>query len=161
MRIILGTLLVVPQFFAVIITGKWWCGPVLHQKMVRLKLNWSGYDKEPTMQLFNRLNSWENFWVTLRSICFEACVIYSSVIIGTFVSGDKLFLEDSSRKSLLTAANFLFSSMLPFEKTNLLSTFIDVSQLQPGSIEQLNEHCQLHLPKSMTVYFHYNRHYCC
>ena len=64
------------------------------------KRNSSNLDRAPKM-----LNSWDSILVTLLSTFSETCVMYSSVIPGTDVFRDWLFLRCSC-VSLETAANF-------------------------------------------------------
>ena len=70
-----------------------------------LKRNSSNLDRAPKMRDFVRLNSWDSFLVTLPLISSETCVMYSSVIPGTTVICDWLFLVCSC-VSLETTANF-------------------------------------------------------
>ena len=68
------------------------------------------------------LNSWDSFLVTLPSISSETFVIYSSLILGTDVFRDWLFLGCSSCVSLVTTANFrLFLNVAIFEGKMLRS----------------------------------------
>ena len=70
------------------------------------KRNSSNLYRAPKMRDTVLLNSWESFSVTLPSISSKTCVIYSSLILGTYVSRDWPFLGFSSCISLVTAANF-------------------------------------------------------
>ena len=70
--------------------------------------NSSSFDRAPKIRDSVLLNSFESFLVTLPSISSETCVIYSSLILGTDVFRDWLFLGCSSCVSLVTAANFRF-----------------------------------------------------
>ena len=67
--------------------------------------NSSDLDRAPKMQNSLLQNSWDSFLVSLPSIFSETCVIYSSVIPGTDVFRDWLFLGCSC-VSHETAANF-------------------------------------------------------
>ena len=52
------------------------------------------------------MNSWDSFLMTLPSISSKTCVLYSSLILGTDVFRDWLFLGCSYCVSLVTAARF-------------------------------------------------------
>ena len=65
----------------------------------------SNLDRAPRMRHSVLLKSWDNFLVTLLSISWETCVMYSLVIPGTDVFCDWLFLKYCC-VSLDTAANF-------------------------------------------------------
>ena len=81
--------------------------------------NSSNLDRASEMRDSIRLNSWDSFLVILPSISSETCVIYSSLILGTGVFGDRPFLGCSSCVSLVTAANFrLFLNVGMFEGKN-------------------------------------------
>ena len=68
--------------------------------------NSSNLDRAPKMRDSVLLSSWDSFSVTLFSISFETCVIYSSLILGMDVFRDWPFLGCSSCVCLVTAANF-------------------------------------------------------
>ena len=86
------------------------------------KRNSSNLDRAPKMRDSVRLNSWDNFLVTLPPICSETCVIYSSLILGTDVFRDWPFLGFSSCVFLVTAANFrLFLNVAIFWREMLRS----------------------------------------
>ena len=58
------------------------------------------------MRDFALLNSWDSFLMIRPSISLETCVMYSSLILGTDVFRDRLFVGCSSSVSLATAARF-------------------------------------------------------
>ena len=90
------------------------------------KRNSSNLDRVPKMRDCVLLNSWDSFLVTLPSISSETCVIYSSLILGTDVFRDWLFLGFSSCVSLVTAANFrLFLNVAIFLKWKMLRSYED------------------------------------
>ena len=75
--------------------------------------NSSSFDKAPKIRDSVRLNSWDSFLVTLSSISSDTKVMYSSVIPGTNLFRDWLFLAPS----LETAANYcLFLSFAILRK---------------------------------------------
>ena len=72
------------------------------------------------------LNSWDSFLVTLPSVSWETCVIYSSLILRTDVFRDWPFLGCSSCVYLVTAANFrLFPNVAIFLKSKMLRSYED------------------------------------
>ena len=81
--------------------------------------NSSSFNKAPKMRDSVRLNSLENFLVTLPSISSETWEMYSWAIPGSSVFCDWLFLVISG-VSLETAANFLlFHNVSMILKENL------------------------------------------
>ena len=103
-----------------------------HVRTCRFRRNPSSLDRTPKIRDYIRLNSWDSFLVTVPSISYETWVMYSSVIPGTSLFKDRLFLA-LSFVSLETSANFqLFLSVATIlekkksatvEKTELLLYF--------------------------------------
>ena len=71
------------------------------------------------------LNSWDVFLVTLPSISSETCVIYYSLILGTDVFREWLFLGCSSCVSLVMAANFRFFLNVAIFEGKMLRSYKD------------------------------------
>ena len=71
-----------------------------------LKKGSSNLDRAPKIQESVLLHCCHSFIVNLPSICSETCAIYSSVIPGTDMFRDWLFIGCSSFVSLETAAPF-------------------------------------------------------
>ena len=81
--------------------------------------NSSKFDQVPCIRLSVLLNSYDKFLITCLSISFKSCVIYSSLVLGTFLSRNKLLLGCSSWPSSLRVAKFfLFLSVATWRKKN-------------------------------------------
>ena len=116
MRITLGVVLIRSLVFHIFVPE---CVPICW-----FKRNSSNLDRATKMRDFVRLNSWDNFILTLLSISSEICVICSSLILGADVFRDWPFLECYFCVSLVTAVNIrLFRNVAIFLNEKMLRSY--------------------------------------
>ena len=119
------------------------------------KRNSSVQDSAPKMQDSVLMNSWDVFLVTLPSIASEPCVLYSSLIPGTDVFRDWLFLGWYSWVSLETAARFrLFLNIAIFLQEKLLNSSEDWIRCISQSTSENNGKWDFKWITSQNLYSH-------